>query len=125
METKNKTVFIEYSSNAPGQHFMTVMGYVNGQRRIIGKIFKEYDTENKKMVYNAINANNNSVFSEVPDLMTLKKRFIEHNQTLTQFIPKETEHRETELPELEERENDLKQIREQKADKQQERKPER
>lgn len=119
METKNKTVFIEYSSNAPGQHFMTVMGYVNGQRRIIGKIFKEYDTENKKMVYTAKDASNNSVFSEVPDLMTLKKRFIEHNHTLTQFIPKGTEHKETELPELEERENDLKQIREQKTEKNQ------
>lgn len=119
METKNKTVFIEYSSNAPGQHFMTVMGYVNGQRRIIGKIFKEYDTENKKMVYTAKDASNNSVFSEVPDLMTLKKRFIEHNQTLTQFIPKGTEQKETELPELEDRENDLKQIREQKTEKNQ------
>jgi hypothetical protein len=77
------------------------------------------------MVYTAKDASNNSVFSEVPDLMTLKKRFIEHNQTLTQFIPKETEQKETELPELEERENDLKQIRVEKVDKQQERKPER
>lgn len=122
----DKIVFIEYSSNKPGQHFMTVMKNVDGKRRIIGRIFREYDPENKKTVYTARDWAGNPVFQDIPDLTSLKKSFIEHSKTLALTIPKDpARQKETELSEEEDRRLDLKEIREQKTGKEQERKLER
>jgi hypothetical protein len=95
------------------------MKTVDGKRRIIGRIYKEYDTENKKMNYTAKDWAGNQVFVDAKDLMTIKKQFVEHAHTLELTIPKIGAYeKEKELKE--DREMDLQELRENKASKQRE-----
>jgi len=83
METqKSKTVFIEYSSSEPGQHFMTVVQTQDHKRIIIGRIYRQYDKETKKPKYYAKDFEGNQVFANITDLYALKKGFIEHGKNL-------------------------------------------
>ena len=83
METqKSKTVFIEYSSSEPGQHFMTVVQTQDHKRIIIGRIYREYDKETKKSKYHAKDFAGNQVFADITDLYALKKGFIENGKNL-------------------------------------------
>ena len=119
-KTFNKIVFVEYSYNKPGQHFITVMKTVDGKRKIIGRIFREYDKENKKMNFTAVDWSGTQVFSDAKDLIQIKKQFIEHAHTLAMNIPKNPVHQKNEEL-IEDRKEDLLEIREQKTTKTQER----
>jgi len=124
METKkSKTVFIEYSSSAKGQHFITVMQNTDGQRQIIGRIFREYDEENKKPRYRAEDWAGNAVFVDIKELPELKKKFIEHGKNLAMIIPKNPVrqmHKDREgypFSKNNQRGKEIKQIREKKTTK--------
>jgi hypothetical protein len=110
METKEKTVFMEYSSSNPGQHFMTVMQQVEGQKVVIGRISRFYDKDNNKMTYKAVDGKNVSLFEDTPDIYTLKKRFIEHGHDLAMAV-------EIQPMEVKERAPEIKAIREEKEEK--------
>jgi len=116
---KEKTVFIEYSSSEKGQHFMTVIQLANGKKNIIGRIYKEYDKENKKMNYIAHDWAGNQVFADTHDLFTLKKKFVESGKYMIQTIPNkhfQNEEKDVETySEKTERENDIQEIRERKT----------
>lgn len=84
---KGKTVFVEYSTANKGQHFMTVVQNQNHQRIIVGRIYREYDRENKKYKYYATDFANNQVFADYKDLHAIKKQFIEHGENLAQLVP--------------------------------------
>ena len=124
METqKNKTVFIEYSSSEPGQHFMTVVQTQDHKRIIIGRIYREYDKGTKKSKYNAKDFAGNQVFVDVTDLYSLKKNFIEHGKNLADMSKmaqlkkgKQPEKPMTSLQKAE-RANTVKNIREKKVTK--------
>jgi hypothetical protein len=122
METqKDKTVFIEYSSSEKGQHFMTVIQIENGKRKIIGRVYREYDKENKKVNYLATDWAGNQIFKDTRDLPGLKKKFIESGKYLAVPItksPKLEKQEKTEpSPENTKRENEVKQIRERNTEK--------
>jgi hypothetical protein len=105
METKSKTVFVEYSSNATGQHFMTIMQHEGGRRIVIGRISRLYDKTDNKMLYRAVDASGGHIFPETPDLYTLKKQFIEHGHNLAMAVkiePKQVEGREAKLKDIRE-----------------------
>ena len=119
---KSKTVFIEYSTAEKGQHFMTVMQNEQGKRQIIGRVFREYDKENKKMNYTAKDWAGNEIFADTKDLYAIKKKFTENGKLMAQKIPTWTTHKEEEevvkhFPESEERTNEVKEIRERKTSK--------
>ena len=84
---KNKVVFVEYSTAMRGQHFMTVILVKDGQRQIIGRVYRKYDKENEKTIYWATDWTGNQIFADVKDLYALKKNFIEHGDTLAMAIP--------------------------------------
>jgi hypothetical protein len=83
----SKVVFIEYASAKKGQHFITVMGRPDGRKQIIGRIFKEYDKENKKYMYTAADREGKSLFESTPNLYELKKQFIENEKNLAPDLP--------------------------------------
>jgi hypothetical protein len=89
---KGKTVFVEYSSANKGQHFMTVIQKADHERIIIGRIFREYDSETKKSTYRATDFAGNQVFAGYKDLYAIKKQFIVHGQTLAQNVPVNVNH---------------------------------
>ncbi len=119
---KDQTVFIEYGTTEKGQHFMTVMQNGNGQRKIIARVFREYDQENKKTKYIAKDHQGNQIFADIPDLMGLKKKFVENGKQMAYAIPDNPNHQhlkdkdqpDTEFPE---REKELKQVRTKNSDK--------
>lgn len=83
----SKIVFIEYSTARRGQHFMTVVNVSKGKRQIIGRIFRKYDAEKKKMFYTAKDWMGNDVFVDTHDLYALKQNFIECGKTMAMTIP--------------------------------------
>ncbi len=88
METQtSKTVFIEYSSYTKGQHFMTVVQTQDHKRIIIGRVYREYDKENKKSHYYATDFAGNPIFKDAKGLTELKQNFIEYGKTMAQTIP--------------------------------------
>lgn len=122
METKKgKTVFIEYSSSAKGQHFITVVQNVDHKRIIIGRIFREYDSEAKKSKYRATDFAGNQVFVDYKDLYAIKKQFIEHGQSLAQNVQLNANHvkqlGKIVSSQKAERSNELKNAREKKSTK--------
>ena len=127
---KDQTVFIEYSSTEKGQHFMTVMQNGNGQRKIIARVFREYNQENKKTKYIAKDHQGNQIFADIPDLMSLKKKFVENGKQMAYAIPDNPNHqhlKDSDQPDTEypEREEELKQVRTKKSDKDKEQEIER
>ena len=72
-----QVVFVEYSTAEKGQHFMTVMGKENGRRKIVARIFKEFDTVEKKFRYTAKDREGQEMFSDF-NLYAMKKSFIDH-----------------------------------------------
>ena len=126
METqKSKTVFIEYSTANKGQHFMTVMQNTNGQRNVIGRIYREYDKENKKTTYKATDSKGNQVFANFSELRDIKKQFIENGRSLSDIVPDQTINQEPTGLEAQskkpEREKELKGLRDKNAEKDKER----
>ncbi len=124
METnskKGKTVFIEYSTANKGQHFMTVVQNLNHDRIIIGRIYREYDSETKKYNYMATDFDGNKVFADYKDLYAIKKQFVEHGQSLAQMVPNPRayakQNKPFEFSQKAERKNELKNIREKKTEK--------
>lgn len=122
MELKrSKTVFIEYSSSEKGQHFMTVVQNVDHKRIIIGRIFRDYDNNNKKMQYRAVDWAGNQVFVDTKDISALKAKFIENGKTMAMTIPKSpTRHVQNgrvPSPDKPYRLHELKKIREPKTEK--------
>ena len=118
---KGKTVFIEYSTAEKGQHFMTVINYADGKRKIVGRIFSEYDKEKKQMNYTATDWAGNQIFADTEKLYDLKNKFIERGKALAQFTPQQEPTQEEEemakhFPESEERGDEVKEIRERKAE---------
>jgi hypothetical protein len=93
MEKRNdKTVFVEYSSAEKGQHFMTVIQIVDGKRKIIGRVYRVYDKENKKMNYIATDWADNQIFKDAHDLLTIKKKYIESGKHLALTVPEGPKH---------------------------------
>ena len=119
--TKGKTVFVEYSTADKGQHFMTVVQNKDHHRIIIGRIYREYDKENKKYTYYAADFANNQVFADYKDLYAIKKQFIEHGDSLAYAVPvnpNRTRQSERLIPsQKDERTTDLKGIRDKKSSK--------
>ena len=119
--TKGKTVFVEYSTAEKGQHFMTVVQNKDHLRIIIGRIYREYDKENKKYEYYATDFANNQVFADYKDLYAIKKQFIEHGDSLAYAVPvNPNRSRQSERlisPQRDERTTDLKGIRDKKSSK--------
>jgi hypothetical protein len=120
MTTQNgKTVFVEYSTTEKGQHFMTVIQTMDHKRQIIGRIYREYDKENKRANYKATDWEGNQIFVDVKDLPTIKKKYIESGKELAMVIPVNPNHRaqkeretfSNEFP----RTKEVKQIRERKT----------
>lgn len=88
METKtSKVFFVEYSTWNKGQHFITAMLKINGKKYVIGRIFREYDAENKKIKYYAKDRDGNQVFADTQNLTNLKKKFVEHGKSFGYAIP--------------------------------------
>ena len=89
MATKEgQTVFVEYSTAEKNQHMMTVMYTLDHKRVINGRIFKDYNREQGKTSYRAVDAEGNGIFNDTHDLPTLKKKFIENGKTLAMNVPK-------------------------------------
>jgi len=84
--TTSKTVFIEYSSSRPGQHFMTVIQTMNHQRVIIGRIYRDFDQANKKTIYKAYDFNGDQIFPNGIDLNDLKSRFKRSGKMLAEMV---------------------------------------
>lgn len=120
---KSKTVFVEYSTADKDQHFMTVVQNKDHHRIIIGRIYKEYNKENKKYEYYATDFANNQVFTDYKDLYAIKKQFIEHGDSLAYAVPvNPNRSRQSERlisPQRDERTTDLKGIRDKKSSKEQ------
>ncbi len=126
-QTNSKTVFIEYSTAVKGQHFMTVMQNEHGKRQIIGRVFRDWDKDNKKMNYTARDWAGNEIFADTKDLYAIKKKFIENGKVMAQTIPSDHPHNKeedielnTENSEGSERGNEVKEIRERKTSKEKE-----
>jgi nicotinamide mononucleotide adenylyltransferase len=121
METKEKTVFIEYSTNKPEQHFMTIVQTKDHQRIIIGRVFREYNAETKKTIYHATDYEGNKIFADIHDLSALKKKFIEHGQSLANTVPNPRAYARQNKPfvfsQKPERVNAIKELRDQKTEK--------
>lgn len=123
MFNRDKTVFIEYSSSEKGQHFMTVVQVTNGNRQIIGRIYREYNKENKKTNYHAVDWAGNPVFVDFKELSVLKQKFIENGKQMTMLIPQNPNHRFQDQKDKEpyigkvNRDKQIKQVREQKTTK--------
>lgn len=118
---KGKTVFVEYSTADKGQHFITVVQNQNHQRIIIGRIYREFDKENKKYKFYATDFANNQVFADYKDLYAIKKQFIEHGESLAMSAPvNPNRSREAggliSSPKVE-RSNELKDVRDRKSSK--------
>jgi len=113
---ESKTVFIEYSTASKGQHFMTVVQTIDHKRQIIGRIYRQYDKE-KNMTYVATDWEGNSIFRDVHDLPTLKKKFIENGKHLAISIPKVLNEKFSKRPfyEKTERQQQLRKTREAKT----------
>jgi hypothetical protein len=90
----NKTVFIEYSTSRKGQHFMTIVQVYNGKRVIIGRMFRTYDEGEKKTIYRATDWAGTPIFTDIKDLSTLKKKYIECGVQLAQIVPNIPTHKE-------------------------------
>src|ERR1039457_2924670 len=87
METKTgKTVFIEYSTNRPGQHFMTVVQTVDHERIIIGRIYRDYNPETKKTYYKAYDFEGNQIFGDDQDISELKNKFKKSGKFLSDMV---------------------------------------
>ena len=84
---KGKTAFLEFSSTEEGQHFMTIIHIIGHDRTIIGRMYREYDKDQKKMIYTATDWEGNLVFRDTNDIATLKKKFIESGKTMAQAKP--------------------------------------
>ena len=84
--TKSKTVFIEYSSARPGQHFMTVVQTVDHERITIGRIYRDYDPKNKKITYRAYDFSGNRIFGESPSVSDLKEKFKKNGKFLGSVV---------------------------------------
>lgn len=122
METKkSKTVFIEYSSYNKGQHFMTVVQTQDHKRIIIGRVYKEYDKENKKTKYYATDFEGNQVFKDTTELYVLKQKFIEYGPSMAIVIPsmpgKSKQSSGLVIPQKAERKLDLEKIRDKRSSK--------
>jgi len=120
METlKSKTVFVEYSSHKPGQHFMTVMQTKDHKRIIIGRIYRAYDSETKKTKYIATDVVGNQIFGDINDLSELKKNYIENGERLAGLAPvmlnKGKLNEQRPYPQEDERYDEMKTIREKKS----------
>ncbi|MBC7865765.1 MAG: hypothetical protein IAF38_22520 [Bacteroidia bacterium] len=129
-EKKNKGIyvplikFLEFSRNNSNQHFITVLGEKQGE--VLGRIFREYDKENKRMKYFAKDINGDPMFPEEFSLKGLKRLFIQKSRDFTQSLapPLQTGHEEEqpEIPvsyilhekKLQEKEKQVKEIRESK-----------
>jgi len=81
-----QVVFIEYSTTQKGQHFMTVMGKENGRRKIVARIFREFDPVEKKMKYTAKDREGIEMFSDF-NLYAMKKTFVDKAKELAKAIP--------------------------------------
>ncbi|MFA6089448.1 MAG: hypothetical protein WC755_06295 [Candidatus Woesearchaeota archaeon] len=83
METrKGKTVFIEYSTANPGQHFLTVMQNYGYKRVTVARVSLIENKETKEKELVATDFDGKQIFSEIKDLETLKKKFIEQGESL-------------------------------------------
>jgi hypothetical protein len=87
MNTKWKTVFVEYSSYKPGQHFITVIETLNHKRIIVGRIYREYDKGTGKSKYIAQDFAGNQIFADTNELSAIKKKFIEYGESLAMSVP--------------------------------------
>ena len=121
METnskKGKTVFVEYSTANKGQHFITVVQNVDHKRIIIGRIYREYNSETKQTTYRATDFAGNQVFVDHKELYVLKKQFVEHGDTLAMTAQTmQSQTRQTgRMPfsQKEERKTEVKNLREKK-----------
>ena len=119
---KGKTVFIEYSTNEPKQHFITVVQTADHKRITIGRIFREYDQEAKKTNYYAVDHEGNRVFMDFKGLYEIKQQFKEHGERMAMSVPaKMTKERQAEILKLsikkDERKNEIKNLREMKTEK--------
>ena len=115
----SKVVFVEYSYAKKGQHFMTVMTTVDRKKKIIGRIFKEYDQEAKKYNYKALDREGQPIFEPTQNLFELKKKFIENEKTRAMEAPANSVEKGV-VEENPTREGELKEVRNSKKEKSQE-----
>lgn len=119
---KEKTIFIEYSTSEIGQHFMTIIQFVNGQRKIIGRVYRQYDKENNKTKYLATDHTGSPIFLDTAGLTDLKREFVEKGKDMAYAIPDNPNYqhlKDMDQPDSDyaEREKELKEIREKKSEK--------
>jgi hypothetical protein len=124
METnskKGKTVFVEYSTANKAQHFITVVQNIDHKRIIIGRIFREYNSETKQTSYHATDFAGNQVFADYKELYAIKKQFVEHGESLAMAVPLAIKQSKQvgKMPfsQKDERKNEVKNIREKKPTK--------
>lgn len=117
--TNSKTVFVEYSTSKKGQHFITVMQNTNGYRKVIGRIYRIYNAEKQKTNYVATDRSNNQLFHDTPDLVGLKKKFIENGRVLSYVTPNDpnVEHEKDLDSYSEKRRGELEEIRNKEKEK--------
>jgi len=77
-----KVVFIEYSTARKGQHFMAVMV----DKKVIARVYREYDPEKKRMIYTARENEGKEVLPPTENLYQLKKHFIENAKQRNQAM---------------------------------------
>jgi len=122
METfLSKTRFTEYDTTPRGRYFIKAERNYGNQWITIGYIHREYDAVNKKYIYKGKDIEGGPIFADIKDIYTLKKKFIEHGQTLAMVIPKKPNRQAQKDKEpyhgKSNRANEIKNIREKKSSK--------
>ena len=90
----SKIVFTEYGYAKQGQHFMKVESRVDGKKVFLAKVFKTYDGDAKKFIYNAVGREDKPLFEPTQNIYELKKQFIANEQELVQAITKNEPQKE-------------------------------
>jgi len=89
-KSSEKVVFIEYSTARKGQHFMAVMV----DKKVIARVYREYDTEKKRMIYTAKDREGKEVLPPTENLYLLKKHFIDNAKQRNQAMQIEEQYDE-------------------------------
>jgi hypothetical protein len=113
---KGKIVFLEYTTFKKGQHFMSVSWNEKGYHKVIARIYKAYDLENKKVKYYALDASGNQIYQDLTDLSSLKNKFKKDGKNLAMNTsPSRSEIVAKEQKEV--RQNELEDLRSEKNNK--------
>jgi hypothetical protein len=79
--------FTEYNATPGGRYLIKVDRKYQNQWITIGYIHREYNKENKKSTYRATDFQGGQIFADFNDLYVLKRKFIEHGESLAIAVP--------------------------------------